>query len=79
VHEPGLNPPLEPARSLRKPFRKRLRRDLLSGQRNRFGAITEPLEPEPEIGVLGDVERIPSADRVEYVAAEVRPYVANAT
>jgi hypothetical protein len=35
-------------------------------------------QAQAEIGVLGHVERIPSADRVERRPAEMRPYVSTA-
>src|SRR5262249_19410641 len=62
VHEPGLHPSLEPARALPNPIANPCRRFFVGRGIDHARPVAEASEPHAEIGILGDVVRIPSAD-----------------
>ena len=71
VHQPGLHVALEPARALLHPARQRRRR-LLEGRRVQHrDAKARTRQPDAEIGVLGDVERIPGPGIAQHPGAEM--------
>ncbi|ODS00445.1 hypothetical protein AUC69_00825 [Methyloceanibacter superfactus] len=59
MHEPGLHETLEPAGALADPAAEPARRFLVGGGGDHLATITGPRQPRAEIGVLGDVERVP--------------------
>src|SRR5690606_41664553 len=71
VHQPGLDPALEPARALRQPFAEGLRPGFVCRQRDRLRAIAEAAQAQAENGVLCYGERVPAADLVEYRPVEM--------
>src|ERR1700733_12310997 len=62
MHEPGLHPAFVPAGTLLEPRAKPSGRLLISGRRDRRRTITEPMQPNAEIGVFGHITRVPAAD-----------------
>src|SRR5215204_688530 len=71
VHGPGLHPAFHPAGALAQP-RAKARRRLFIGRRIDNGcAVAETREPHAEIGVLGNVVRIPGADLAQRGGAEM--------
>ncbi len=71
VHRPRLHPPFEPARALAQPRAETRRRFLVGGRAHDRRAIAEAREPDAEIGVLGDVVRIPGAGCPQRRGAEM--------
>ena len=71
VHEVGLHPPLEPAGALPDPLADCSRRLLPRGRCQDGRAPAPPRHAETEVGILGDVERIPASGGDEGVAAEM--------
>src|SRR3954454_23881561 len=71
VHRPGLHPTFEPARALAQPGAKACWRLFVGGRVDDGRAIAEAREPDAEIGILGDVVSIPSADVMQRGGAEM--------
>ena len=77
-HEPRLHEALDPAAALGRPDRKICRRIFKSRQVQDANTATHPREAQPEIGVFGDVPRVPSSRPEQVLLAEMRTYVASA-
>ena len=71
VNEKGLHPTLHPTRALAVPGHERHRRFLVGTRRDRRCLDAAPRQPQPEIGILGDVEGVPAADPPEHVEPEM--------
>ncbi|MDX2258476.1 MAG: hypothetical protein NW205_06115 [Hyphomicrobiaceae bacterium] len=71
MHREGLHPALQPARPLPAPHAPARRRLLPRRRCQHADTVPLPRQPEPQIGILRDVEGIPSARRIESRAAEV--------
>ena len=71
VDEPGLEVALVPARTLLDPVDEIAVRLLERDRVEELGPEAGAMEADAQVGVLGDVPGIPSADRFEDLAAEV--------
>ena len=71
VDEESLHPPLHPADPLPEPRAQGEGRLLAGVGRDHTGPPAQPRQPEAEIRILGDVERIPSAGLLQRQPAEV--------
>lgn len=72
MHAPGLHPAFHPSRSLTQPAAEFGGRLLEGGRREGHGAIAGTSQPEPEVGIFGDVIGVPSADLAQRGGTEVR-------
>ena len=78
VDEPGLHPALEPAGALGQPVAQSLRRILPRWRVDHAAPVAVARQAHGEVGILGDVVRVPAPDLLQRRATEMRPYVAKA-
>src|SRR5512142_1634689 len=66
MHEPSLHPAFEPARALPEPAAQACRRFFAGGGIDYAASIAKSRQPNAEIGIFGDIIRIPTADFVKH-------------
>jgi hypothetical protein len=71
MHDPGLHPTLKPAPALLEPGEESCRGLLVGGGGDHGAHIAKARESHSEIGVFGQIVRIPAADRPQHGGAEV--------